>query len=1141
MTVQDLSNHVIGLTDKLEKVIEDMKQDRITSDTKLETLFTKLTTSINGLATIFSESGKFSVNGHAHSKGPLIQDGSSGSGFTIRAGTINLKFPVFDGDDAEGWIFQAEQYYTLHDVPDAQRIPLAAVHFKGDANSWYRWIKDTLVAPTWEQFSSKLRSRFGSRKHIDPCSSLSKLSQQGIVRELITEFEKLLNFVYGIPEEHLVSIFISALRSDIGTGVRLFLPKTLSEAFDIALRQEDAITATKAFSASKPWIRSVQPKALGTITSPNSQKNGLPPGVKRLSWMEQKERREKGLCFNCDKLYKPGHLCEQSRLLFLEGAAGVTITELDCIGGDDKEITAEQDKEIQTTPGISLHALMGSLFPNTMRITGHIKGKPITVLIESGSTHNFLHPTIAKQCGYSIQSNDAVMRVMIGDGGFLQTSGSCDNVSIKLQNYSFSTEFFLLAISGCDAVLGVQWLQTLGAISWDFNKLHMKFCVSGTEFILVGENSPTVMLLDHTPMQRLIHREQQGILLQLSSLPPDMESSTLSQVPSEITELIFRFSDVFGSPTYLPPTRSHDHRIPLIPNSAPVNVRPYRYPHFQKEEIEKIVSELKNAGFIRPSTSPYSSPVLLVQKKDGSWRMCVDYRALNKITVKDRFPIPMVDELLDELHGKQVFSKVDMRYGFHQLRAYEPDIHKTTFRTHDGHYEFLVMPFGLSNAPATFQSLMNDIFRPYLRKFVLVFFDDMLVYSNSMAEHIKHLELVFETLRSNKLFLKESKCDFAKSSIGYLGHMVSADGVSVENDKIASIVNWPTPSSIKDLRGFLGLAGYYRKFVKDYGKISAPLTQLLKRNAFSWSELATKAFKQLQSSLTTTPVLALPYFTKEFTLECDASGNGLGAILMQSGRPIAFYSKPLSGKNLNLSFYDKEMLDIVSAVQKWRPYLLGRHFKIYTYHRSLKYFLDQRLSSIEQQKWLSKLLGYDYEIFYRCGAANKAADALSRVSDAHLLAITAPIFSGINDIIRECHHDNEFSFLIEELHRNPNYKPPYSYIDGILRYKGRVVVVSTSTWCTKLLHEFHATPLGGHSGFLRTYKRLQRNFYWKGMKRSIKTYIAQCDICQRNKSEDIAPPGLLQPLPIPEDVWMDFQWILLTDCQHLIVKPLYLS
>lgn len=345
-----------------------------------------------------------------------------------------------------------------------------------------------------------------------------------------------------------------------------------------------------------------------------------------------------------------------------------------------------------------------------------------------------------------------------------------------------------------------------------------------------------------------------------------------------------------------------------------MSVRPYRYPAFQKNVIEGLVTEMLDKGLIRPSSSPFSAPVVLVKKKDNSWRMCIDYGAVNEKTVRDKFPIPLIEELLDELHGAEFFSKLDLRSGYHQIRMNEQDIQKTAFRTHEGYYEFLVMPFGLTNAPSTFQSLMNEIFKPFLRKFVLVFFDDILVYSADWETHLRQLEVVFSILQTNKLFSKRNKCTFATRKIDYLGHSISKEGVEMNEEKIAAINNWPCPKNIKELRGFLGLAGYYRRFIKGYGILSKPLTELMKKNNFQWNQSSAEAFSNLKRVISSGPLLQLPNFDAEFVVESDACEEGIGVVLMQGGKPTTYLSKALSDRQKLLSIHEKEMLAIVMAI-----------------------------------------------------------------------------------------------------------------------------------------------------------------------------------------------------------------------------------
>ena len=295
--------------------------------------------------------------------------------------------------------------------------------------------------------------------------------------------------------------------------------------------------------------------------------------------------------------------------------------------------------------------------------------------------------------------------------------------------FSFTINTFMIVLDGCDMVLRIQWLVSLGSIIWNFKVFTMEFTIANHTFLLQGVIAP--YLWEELELMGSKGESTKGLLLQLLD---NVEESMSEPLGLEVEGLLETFKDVFAKPKGLPPNHSHDHAITLKTDAQPVCVRPYRYPYFQKEEIEKIVGELLASEVIKPSQSPFSSPILLVRKLGGSWRMCIDYRALNKETIKDKFPIPMIDELLDELHGSMIFSKLDLRSGYHQIRVRAEDIPKTAFRTHEGHYEFLVMPFGLTNAPSTFQSLMNDIFRPYLKKVILVFFYDILVYSSNIQD-----------------------------------------------------------------------------------------------------------------------------------------------------------------------------------------------------------------------------------------------------------------------------------------------------------------------------------------------------------------------------------------------------------------------
>jgi hypothetical protein len=485
--------------------------------------------------------------------------------------------------------------------------------------------------------------------------------------------------------------------------------------------------------------------------------------------------------------------------------------------------------------------------------------------------------------------------------------------------------------------------------------------------------------------------------------------------------------------------------------------------------------------------------------------------------------------LLDELHGEIYFTKLDLRSGYHQIRMKEEDIPKTTFQTHEGHYEFLVMPFGLTNAPSTFQGLMNSIFKPFLRKFVLVFFDDILIYSKSWEDHVRHVDKVLQLLKEQQLYAKPSKCFFGVKEVEYLGHIVSHEGVKVDPNKIKAMMDWPIPKTLKNLRGFLGLTGYYRKFVRNYGRITTPLMTLTKKDAFSWTPEATKAFEQLKEVMCKAPVLTTPDFTKTFIVECDASGNGIGVVLMQEGRPLDFESRPLKGKDLHKPIYEKEMMAILHALKKWHPYLIGRHFKVKTDHDSLKYFLEQRLSSEEQQKWVTKILGYDFEIVYKKGKQNVVVDALSRKDEdveAFLCAISIIQPDWIIEARDEWKNDEKVWTLIQRLQQDSSASDTFTWKNDSLWYKDRLYLCKNSQLKQKVLLELHTSPVGGHSRFLKTYHRVKKDFFWDGLKTDVQRFVAECLVCQQNKVETIKTPGILQPLSIPSQRWeevsMDF-------------------
>ncbi|KAH0757840.1 hypothetical protein KY290_021333 [Solanum tuberosum] len=455
------------------------------------------------------------------------------------------------------------------------------------------------------------------------------------------------------------------------------------------------------------------------------------------------------------------------------------------------------------------------------------------------------------------------------------------------------------------------------------------------------------------------------------------ESPTLESVP-----VVSEFPEVFPEDLPgVPPEREIDFGIDLLQDTQPISIPPYIMAPAELKELKEQLKDLLDKGFIRPSISPWSAPVLFVKKKDGSLRMCIDYRQLNKVTIKNKYPIPRIDDLFDQLQGASHFSKIDLRSGYHQLRVRDRDIPKTAFRTRYGHYEFVVMSFGLTNAPAAFMDLMNRVFKQYLYLFVIVFIDDIIIYSRNEEEHASHLRVVLQTLKDHQLFAKFNKCEFWLQSVAFLGHIVTSEGIRVDSQKIEAVKQWPRPTSATDIRSFLGLAGYYRRFVEGFSSIASPLTKLTQKKVkFQWSDDCEKSFAELKTRLTTTPVLTLPEGSDGYVIYCDASRVGLGCVLMQRGKVIAYASRQLKVHEKNYPTHDLELAAVVFTLKIWRHYLYGVHVDVFTDHKSLHFVFTQKELNLRQRRWLEFLKDYDMSVHYHPGKANVVADALSRLS-----------------------------------------------------------------------------------------------------------------------------------------------------------------
>jgi hypothetical protein len=580
-----------------------------------------------------------------------------------------------------------------------------------------------------------------------------------------------------------------------------------------------------------------------------------------------------------------------------------------------------------------------------------VYNQPALIMFDSGSSHSFISQKFSAKCQlpfYHIKGSFMIAT----SGGKIATNQLNQSVPIQLGSHIIKTTLLVLGLENVDIILVTNWMtrhQVVLDVASGIVEINSPICGSFTLFLPSQDST------------------QSGAF-------------AMTELPLKKIPVVCEYADVFPDELPgMPLDRDIDFAIELQPGTTPISKRPYRIPPTELAELKKQLQELLDKGFIRPSTSPWGCPALFVKKKDESLRLCIEYRPLNVVTIKNKYPLPRIDVLFDQLVGAKVFSKIDLRYGYHQIKIRASDIPKAAFSTRYGLYEFLVMSFGLTNAPAYFMYLMNSVFMPELDKFVVVFIDDILVYSKNKEEHVGHLHVVLQRLREHRLYAKLSKCDFWLKEIKFLGHTISQAGIAVDPDKVQEVMNLKPPTTVRLIRSFLGLAGYYRRFIPDYSRIAKPITELLKKEAkFVWGQKCEDAFHALRQHLTTAPVLAQPDSSKPFDVYCDASSTGLGCVLMPDNRVIAYASRALRPHEQNYPTHDLELAAVVHALKMWKHYLMGTHCNIFTDHKSLKYIFIQADLNMRQRRWLELIKDYDLEVHYHPGKANIVADALSR-------------------------------------------------------------------------------------------------------------------------------------------------------------------
>lgn len=668
-----------------------------------------------------------------------------------------------------------------------------------------------------------------------------------------------------------------------------------------------------------------------------------------------------------------------------------------------------------------------------------------------------------------------------------------------------------------------------------------------------------------------IEKADEGISSSGVNMTINAGSKVTEEQRERIAALMENYKDIFGTkPSDVGVMKGVQVRVKLQPG-PPVRSRPYRMPRAQYEEARKQIDEMLQNGIIRQSNSPYSAPVLLVPKKNGKSRFCVDFRALNERTVKDPFMLPRIDSTIDELHGSTWLTNLDFLNGFWNLEVAEKDRHKLAFTCPLGHYEYCRLPFGWTNSPGVFQRELSNALRPVLGKCAMQYLDDIVIYSKDFESHLRDIEAVFKIIRKIGVRLNPEKCTFMMDELKFLGFLVSSKGVATDPKSIEPILNYKAPRNVEELRKWLGMTGYYRKWICSYSKLIHPLVTLTKKDQrWTWGKEQEDAFRAVKQRLITPPILAYPDFKKQFHLQTDASQCAIGAVLAQIQNVdgvekevvIAYLSKHLSPTECRWSTIEKEMYSIVHAVKVFYPYLYGQRFYLWTDHQPLRHLQKMKDTTGKLARWAMFLQEFDMEIKYRKGAANGNADFLSRIPGPseegnQQVAVTVEN-ERVNLIIKEFQEEQEKDpFCIKlrnQSHNNEQQEeqperneeqsighettsqqqeedsysgyisegsdPQTRYVtlpNGLIGTENRKVYVPRGLR-DKVLHRFHSHKLAGHLGVHKTISRIRRRFIWPKMTKDIRNFVRGCLICAKRKSHG-ASKAPLQPVVPPKELW----------------------
>jgi hypothetical protein len=797
-------------------------------------------------------------------------------------------------------------------------------------------------------------------------------------------------------------------------------------------------------------------------------------------------------------------------------------------------------------------------------------------LLDSGATGCYIDKGFVQAKKINLETLPRSIPVYNADGSH-NSNGPIQAVAkfrLQIADHVELCNFAVTNTGKADVIIGFDWLRKHNPlIDWRTGNIVLNRCpssclpISGSEELeescinhpgrLRGENVEEGDRIFVTKIEpecqedeywRKVEEKMQQDIRAMGTQSQKLAEEALRVKPGAslsglIPKYLEDFAPVFEKASFdrLPERRRWDHAIELKSETAPFNSKIYPLSLGEQAELDKFIEEHLRTGRIRPSKSPIASPFFFIKKKDGTLRPVQDYRRLNEVTIKNRYPLPLISEVVHKLRKAKYFTKLDIRWGYNNIRLREGDEWKAAFTTNRGLYEPLVMFFGLTNSPATFQTMMNDLLRDLIsRGVVIVYMDDILIFTESREEHRKVTREVLQILQDNHLYLKPEKCAFEQTEIEYLGLLIRHGQVSMDPIKVKGVQDWPRPTSKRELQQFLGFVNYYRRFIQGFANIAHCLHRLTGNEPWHWAAPEEEAFQKLKIATTSAPVLSMPNDDQSFRLEADSSNYATGAVLSQiqddgKWHPIAFISRSLNDVERNYDIYDKEMLAVMRALQEWRHYLMGaKHtFEILTDHKNLEYFRSAKNLNRRQARWALQLAEYDFILTHKPGRLHGKPDALSRRADhgrgesdnqdrillrpewfrAMAVETTLPGDELLERIRKSKKLENEV------IQSRKTVAEEWEEQNGLHLWKNRIYVPNDKRLREEIIHSHHDSPSAGHPGRFKTTELILRTYWWPRIHAHVAAYVRGCEKCQRTKTFPTKPSGLLAPNLVPEANW----------------------